>query len=74
MYVADILVSPKNYALVIVEFVFTILAIVFVTLRIFTRLWIVKGIGFDDGFIVLSTLGTVGFLVAVMEREFLLYM
>lgn len=69
MYVADIFVSPKNYSLVILEFLFTTLAIVFVILRVFTRLWIVKNIGFDDAFIVLST---VRMLLAGFPMRFLL--
>ena len=54
MYIADIYVSPQNYALVGVGFTFTILAIIFVTLRIVTRVWLVRNIGVDDAFIVVS--------------------
>lgn len=54
MYIGDIFVSTRNQPLVIVEFTFTVLAGICVSLRIFTRLWLVKIIGFDDGFIVLS--------------------
>ncbi|OAQ57505.1 hypothetical protein VFPPC_17157 [Pochonia chlamydosporia 170] len=68
MYVADILVSENNYSLVGVGFTFTVLAIVVVVLRIFTRLWVVKGFGVDGGFIVLS-LATLGFLIAVIQRK-----
>ncbi|KAF7557723.1 hypothetical protein G7Z17_g413 [Cylindrodendrum hubeiense] len=68
MYVAGIFVPEVNYALVGVGFTFTILAIIFVVLRIFTRVWLVRGVGADDGFIVISTFGTLGFLIAVMEQ------
>ncbi|KAH7121980.1 hypothetical protein B0J13DRAFT_680159 [Dactylonectria estremocensis] len=68
MYVADIFVPEVNYALVGVGFTFTILAILFVVLRIFTRLWLVRSMGADDVFIIISTLGTLGFLIAVMEQ------
>jgi hypothetical protein len=54
MYIGDVFVSEKNYALVGVEFTFTVLASASVVLRIITRLWLVKSIGIDDGFIVLS--------------------
>lgn len=57
MYIGDIFVSEKNYALVGVEFTFTVLACTCVILRIFTRLWLSTSIGFDDGFIVLSMVG-----------------
>ncbi|CAM1506170.1 Fc.00g058110.m01.CDS01 [Cosmosporella sp. VM-42] len=68
MYIADIYVSPQNYALVGVGFTFTILAIIFVVLRIFTRLWLVRNIGVDDAFIVVSALGTLGFLIGALEQ------
>ncbi|KAF7562357.1 hypothetical protein G7046_g1765 [Stylonectria norvegica] len=68
MYVADIYVSPQNYALVGVGFTFTILAIIFVSARIVTRVWLVRNIGIDDAFIVLSALGTLGFLIGAMEQ------
>ncbi|OAQ57581.1 hypothetical protein VFPPC_12202 [Pochonia chlamydosporia 170] len=68
MYVADIFVSENNYSLVGVGFTFTVLAIVVVVLRIFTRLWVVKSFGVDDSFIVLSALATLGFLIAVIDN------
>ncbi|KAH6975105.1 hypothetical protein BKA56DRAFT_553579 [Ilyonectria sp. MPI-CAGE-AT-0026] len=68
MYVSNIFVPEQNYALVGVGFTFTVLAIIFVVLRIFTRVWLVRSVGADDGFIVISTFGTLGFLIAVMEQ------
>ncbi|KAI5460227.1 hypothetical protein BGZ63DRAFT_359196 [Mariannaea sp. PMI_226] len=68
MYVTDIYVSKQNYGLVGVGFTFTVLAVLFVLLRIITRLWLVKGMGFDDGFIIISAFGTLAFLVAVMQQ------
>ncbi|WZH46803.1 uncharacterized protein QYS62_007911 [Fusarium acuminatum] len=68
MYVADILVPEQCHTLVVVGFLFTCLASVFVLLRVITRVWFVRSVGLDDGFIVLSNLGTLGFLVAVMEQ------
>ncbi|KAF4958111.1 hypothetical protein FSARC_11099 [Fusarium sarcochroum] len=68
MYVTDILVPEQCRALVVVGFLFTCLASVFVILRVITRVWLVRGIGIDDAFIVLSNLGTLGFLIAVMQQ------
>ncbi|KAG5659833.1 hypothetical protein KAF25_002392 [Fusarium avenaceum] len=68
MYVADILVPEQCHKLVVVGFLFTCLATVFVLLRVITRVWFVRSVGIDDGFIVLSNLGTLGFLVAAMEQ------
>ncbi|KAJ3526341.1 hypothetical protein NM208_g11236 [Fusarium decemcellulare] len=68
MYVAGIFVPEQNYALVGVGFTFTVLAVAFVVVRIITRAWLVRGVGFDDAFIVLAAFGTLGFLVAVMEQ------
>ncbi|KPM36033.1 hypothetical protein AK830_g10531 [Neonectria ditissima] len=68
MYVSDIYVPPQNHALVGVGLTFTVLAALFVVLRIFTRLWLVRSMGVDDVFIVISTFGTLGFLIAVMEQ------
>lgn len=57
MYITNIYVPKQDYSLVGVGFTFTIFAVVFVLLRLFTRIWLVRGrgLGFDDGFIVLST-------------------
>lgn len=55
MYIANIFVSEKNYALVGVGFTFTVLALVLVGLRVITRIWLVRNFGADDGFIVVST-------------------
>jgi hypothetical protein len=54
MYVADILVPEQCHTLVVVGFLFTCLASVFVLLRVITRVWFVRSVGLDDGFIVLS--------------------
>lgn len=54
MYVADILVPDECHKLVVVGFFFTCLATVFVLLRVITRVWFVRSVGIDDGFIVLS--------------------
>lgn len=72
MYVADINIVERNHGLVISLFIFTVLAVVAVSMRIFTRLFLVRAIGVDDVFITLAALGTLGFLVAVMERKCIL--
>jgi hypothetical protein len=54
MYVTDILVPEQCHTLVVVGFLFTCLASVFVILRVITRVWFVRSVGIDDGFIVLS--------------------
>jgi hypothetical protein len=54
MYVADIFVPEQCHTLVVVGFLFTCLASVFVLLRVITRVWFVRSVGLDDGFIVLS--------------------
>lgn len=54
MYVADILVPEQCHKLAVVGFLFTCLATVFVLLRVITRVWFVRSVGIDDGFIVLS--------------------
>lgn len=48
------MVPEQDYALVGVGFTFTVLASLFVVLRIITRVWVVRSLGGDDGFIVLS--------------------
>ncbi|WXC50672.1 hypothetical protein SNK03_013191 [Fusarium graminearum] len=68
MHVADIFVPEECYALVILGFLFTCLASVFVILRFITRVCLVRSVGADDGFIILANLGTLGFLIAVMEQ------
>ena len=54
MYIADIYVSEKNYALVAVGFTFTVLAAALVLLRIITRTALLKNAGVDDAFILLA--------------------
>ncbi|QPC62904.1 hypothetical protein HYE67_005135 [Fusarium culmorum] len=68
MHVADIFVPDECYALVILGFLFTCLASVFVILRFITRICLVRSVGADDGFVILANLGTLGFLIAVMEQ------
>ncbi|CAF3511597.1 unnamed protein product [Fusarium graminearum] len=60
--------GEECYALVILGFLFTCLASVFVILRFITRVCLVRSVGADDGFIILANLGTLGFLIAVMEQ------
>ena len=69
MYVAGIDVVERNHGLVISLFLFTVLAVTAVTMRLFTRLVLVRAVGVDDVFITIAALGTMGFLIAVMERE-----
>ena len=54
MYVANIYVSEKNYALVGVGFTFTIIAAALVLLRVVTRTTLLKNAGIDDAFILLA--------------------
>ncbi|RGP62569.1 integral membrane protein [Fusarium sporotrichioides] len=68
MYVADTFVPDECYALVIVGFLFTCLATIFVVLRLVTRVCFVRNVGVDDGLIILANLGTLGFLIAVMQQ------
>ncbi|KAL4728016.1 hypothetical protein ACLX1H_004723 [Fusarium chlamydosporum] len=68
MYVADIFVPKECHALVVLGFFFTCLASGFVTLRFITRICFVRSVGVDDGFIILANLGTLGFLIAVMQQ------
>ena len=62
MYVAGIYVSPANYNLVGLGFAFTITALVFIALRIFTRVWIVRSFGVDDALIAITGVSIVYFL------------
>lgn len=55
MYVGDIEIVEKNTSLVVALFFFTILGIFCVTLRVITRLWLVRNLGLDDVFIVFAT-------------------
>ncbi|VUC31648.1 unnamed protein product [Clonostachys rosea] len=68
MYIGNIYVPPQNYPLIGVGFTFTILAGVTVSLRIFTRGWMIKHFGTDDALIVFSGLSSIGFFVAAMEQ------
>ncbi|CAH0035078.1 unnamed protein product [Clonostachys rhizophaga] len=68
MYVGNIYVPPQNYPLIGVGFTFTILGVVTVCLRVFTRGWLIKHFGTDDALIVFSGLSSIGFLVAAMEQ------
>lgn len=54
MHVANIFVPEECYALVILGFLFTCLASVFVILRFITRVCLVRSVGADDGFIILA--------------------
>lgn len=54
MYVGNIYVPPQNYPLIGVGFTFTILGVVTVCLRVFTRGWLIKHFGTDDALIVFS--------------------
>lgn len=54
MSLAGIEVPANAVPLVGVELSFTIVAVVSVGLRVLTRTWLIKHIGFDDLFIVLS--------------------
>ncbi|OBS22986.1 hypothetical protein FPOA_09305 [Fusarium poae] len=68
MYVADIFVPEECHTLVILGFLFTCLASIFVILRFITRVCLVRNVGADDGFVILANLGTMGFLIAVMQQ------
>ncbi|KAJ4138635.1 hypothetical protein NW768_002485 [Fusarium equiseti] len=68
MYVVDIFVPEACHTLVVLGFLFTVLATVFVILRFVTRICLVRNVGVDDGFIILANLGTLGFLIAVMQQ------
>ena len=54
MYVVDIFVPEECHALVVLGFLFTVLATVFVILRFITRICFVRNVGVDDGFIILA--------------------
>ncbi|RBR07522.1 uncharacterized protein FIESC28_10603 [Fusarium coffeatum] len=68
MYVADIFVPEECHSLVVLGFLFTVLATVFVILRFITRICLLRNVGVDDLFIILADLGTLGFLIAVMQQ------
>ncbi|XEV07324.1 hypothetical protein FSHL1_012611 [Fusarium sambucinum] len=68
MYVADIFVPHECYTLVILGFLFTCLASLFVISRFITRVCLVRSLGADDGYIILANLGALGFLIAVMQQ------
>ncbi|KAK7225088.1 hypothetical protein V2G26_013091 [Clonostachys chloroleuca] len=68
MYVGNIYVPPQNYPLIGVGFTFTILGVVTVCLRVFTRGWLIKHFGTDDALIVFSGLSSIGFFVGAMEQ------
>ncbi|KAG9256275.1 uncharacterized protein F5Z01DRAFT_503237 [Emericellopsis atlantica] len=68
MYVADIEIVPRNYGLVVSSFLFTTMALLAVIMRIYTRSALVQNVGADDVLIVLAALGTLGFLISVMEQ------
>jgi hypothetical protein len=88
MYVTDIFVPEECHTLVILGFLFTCLASIFVILRFITRVCLVRNVGADDGFVILANvshckssqhalfanqhpqLGTMGFLIAVMQRKY----
>jgi hypothetical protein len=47
-YVAGMPIVERNYALVVNTFLWTILALIFISMRLFTRAFIVKKVGIDD--------------------------
>ena len=51
-YIADIPIVERNHGLVVSAFLFTTLAIVSVSLRVFTRVGLVRNAGIDDYFII----------------------
>ena len=57
MYVVEIFVPEECHALVVLGFLFTILATVFVILRFITKICVLRNVGVDDGFIILANVG-----------------
>ena len=57
MYVVDIFVPKECHALVVLGFLFTVLATVFVILRFITKICLLRNVGVDDGFVVLANVG-----------------
>ena len=47
-YVGNVRIVERCHTLVFLEFFFTILAVITVSMRIFTRTFLVKNIGIDD--------------------------
>lgn len=69
-YVADVPIVERNQGLVFSLFFFTTLSFLAVVMRIVTRAALVRNFGTDDYFIVLASVGSIGFLVAVLLREY----
>jgi hypothetical protein len=47
-HIAGMPIVERNYALVVNSFFWTILAMIFIVMRLFTRAYIVKRVGMDD--------------------------
>ncbi|KAK0702988.1 hypothetical protein B0T26DRAFT_487944 [Lasiosphaeria miniovina] len=67
-YLGSMPIVERNHGMVFALFFFTALALVIVSLRIFTRAFVVKRVGPDDYVIVLVMLGLVAYLTACMYQ------
>lgn len=52
LYIVDIPIVERNHGLVVSAFLFTSLAFLAVSMRTFTRAFLVRNVGLDDYFIV----------------------
>ncbi|KAF9872151.1 hypothetical protein CkaCkLH20_10488 [Colletotrichum karsti] len=66
--VGGVSVVPRNYGLVFSSFFFTALAALVVGLRTYTRAVLVKNIVADDVLMIVAFIGTVGYLVTIIQQ------
>ncbi|KAM5349038.1 hypothetical protein ACJ41O_008861 [Fusarium nematophilum] len=67
-YIAGIPIVEHNRGLIISEFLFTPLAFLAVTLRLFSRGVVARSLGVDDLFVTAAALGTIGFVTAAVHQ------
>ncbi|EPE34284.1 hypothetical protein GLAREA_09978 [Glarea lozoyensis ATCC 20868] len=64
-HVAGMPIVERNYALVVNTFFWTILAMIFIAMRLFTRAYIVKRVGIDDYLMVCAMAFSIAYTVTV---------
>ncbi|TDZ33799.1 Satratoxin biosynthesis SC1 cluster protein 4 [Colletotrichum spinosum] len=66
--IGGVRVVPRNYGLVFSSFFFTIFASLVVGIRTYTRAILVKNLGADDALMVVALIGTIGYLVTMIQQ------
>ena len=69
-HIAGMPIVERNYALVVNAFLWTILALIFIGMRLFTRACIVKKVGMDD-YLMVAAMVSPSLLLSPSEREVL---